>query len=72
MMGNRLERQPVALRLLYKIKTYYNAIANVLISHLYYQIIFNIVVKGRESEGHLVNVSETSKQMKIANILKSS
>ena len=31
----------VALRLLYKIKTYYNVIANILISYLYYSLMWN-------------------------------
>ena len=42
----------VASRLLYKVETYYNAIANILISHLYYSLMWSIVVKGTESQGY--------------------
>ena len=52
----------VASRLLYKVETYYNAIANILISHLYYSLMWSIVVKGTESQGYEMNISETSNQ----------
>ena len=57
-LGNVMDKElmgklfGVALRLLYKIRTYYNVIAIILISHIYYSLMWNNVVKGTESQDY--------------------